>query len=155
MPDGDGQWSKPTTAAFTPGAAAGLAPVAGGVADAKQSAVLGDLHLDPVAADTLLKALAKIKVRAKQLLRDSGDLDAPLRFGDSWVADIMAKRLRQVAVGNGSVAAVLTEFERIVEDMELTVRAAAGDYIARDQAAKERLEKAANRIGVEVIGGPA
>ncbi len=134
------------------GAAAGaLAPVAGKVEDVKQEALAGTLRIDVDAAKVILKQLAALRVRAAELVTECGALDTPLRFGDNWVGHIMSERLRMVAVDqNGGVTPVLATFNQVLDDLESTVRFAAGEYEATDAQVAADLKRAAGQFGVAV-----
>lgn len=136
---------------FAAPAAGALAPVAGEVAQVRRKAEIGGLRLDVDAANALLARLAALRRRTQGLLADSRDLDTPLRFGDNWVGDLMAERLRAVAVDRrGGVTAVLDAFATVLADLEHTVEAAAGLYYTTDQASADELRQAAVQLGLEV-----
>jgi hypothetical protein len=134
------------------GAAAGaLAPVAGQVAQVREQALAGTLQIDLEAATVILDQLAGLRLRAADLLRDCAELDTPLRFGDNWVGHIVAARLRGVAAGpSDAVTPVLTTFHQVLDDLEATVRFAAGTYETADQQATAELRRAAGRFGVRI-----
>jgi hypothetical protein len=141
------------TEAFGGAAAGALAPVAGQVEQTKQNALAGTLRIDLEAATVILKQLAALRLRAADLVRDCADLDTPLKLGDSWVAEIMAKRLRSVAAGpRGAVTPVLTTFHQVLDDLEATVRFAAGMYETADEQAEADLKRAIGRFGVQLQG---
>jgi hypothetical protein len=90
-------------------------------------------------------------VRAAELVTECGALDTPLRFGDNWVGHIMSERLRMVAVDqNGGVTPVLATFNQVLDDLESTVRFAAGEYEATDAQVAADLKRAAGQFGVAV-----
>jgi hypothetical protein len=143
------------TEAFGGAAAGALAPVAGQVGKAKEQALAGTLRIDLDAAKVILKQLATLRLRAAELVRDCGDLDMPLKFGDNWVGQIMSERLRAVAVGRrGAVTPVLTTFHQVLDDLEATVRFAAGTYQTTDEQAEADLLRAIGRFGVHLEGQP-
>lgn len=135
-----------------PGAAAGaLAPVAGQVEHVKEQALAGSLRIDTDAAKVILKQLEALRLRAATLVRECADLDTPLRFGDNWVGQIMSERLRTVAVDqNGGVTPVLTTFHQVLDDLESTVRFAAGLFETTDQQAAADLRRAVGQFGVQI-----
>lgn len=145
--------TKPRPTAFGGAAAGALAPVAGQIEHAKEQALAGTLSIDLDAAKAILKQLAALRARAAELVRDCADLDNPLKFGDNWVGRIMSERLRAVAVGpEGSVTPVLRTFHQVLDDLEATVRFAAGLYETADEQAANDLLRAAGRFGVRVEG---
>lgn len=128
-----------------------LTPVAGQVEEVKQQALAGTLRIDLDTAKAILKQLAALRSRAEELVKACADLDTPLRFGDNWVGQIMAARLRTVAVErDGGVTPVLKTFHQVIDDLEATVRFAAGIYEATDLAAVIALREAVGRFGVEI-----
>ena len=143
----------PQSRAF-PGAASGaLAPVVGQIEQAKEQALAGTLRIDLAAAKLLLKQLAALRLRAADLVSECVALDTPLRFGDNWVGRLMSERLRTVAVDqNGGVTPVLTTFHQVLDDLEATVRLAAGLYETTDERAAADLKRAAGQFGVQVGG---
>lgn len=138
-----------------PGAASGaLAPVADKIGKAKEQALAGSLRIDLDVAKHILVQLGKLRVRAADLVRDCADLDTPLRFGDNWVGRIMSERLRMVAVDrDGGVTHVLTAFHQVLDDLEATVRFAAGMYETSDERAADDLRRAVGQFGVTVVEG--
>ena len=135
-----------------PGAAAGaLAPVADQVDKVKEQALAGSLKIDLDAAKVILANLGRLRLRAAELVRDCTDLDTPLKFGDNWVGQIMSERLRTVAVDrDGGVTPVLTAFHQVLDDLESTVRFAAGMYETSDEQAADDLKRAVQRFGVTI-----
>lgn len=145
--------SNPGTPSFGGDAAGALVPVAGQVNKAKEQALAGTLHIDIEAAKVILKQLHELRSRAAELVQECADLDTPLRFGDSWVAQIMSERLREVAVGRrGAVTPVLRTFHQVLDDLESTVRFAAGMYETADEQAETELKRAIGRFGVQLEG---
>lgn len=144
--------SEPTPVRPFPAAAAGaLAPVAGRVEEAKHQAEAGTLRIDLEAARVLLRQIEALKSRAASLVDDCAELDTPLKFGDNWVGQIMSERLRTVAVDrDGGVTPVLRTFHQVLDDLEATVRFAAGIYEITDLQAADDLQRAANRFGVQI-----
>ncbi len=135
-----------------PGAAAGaLAPVAQQVYKVKEQALAGSLTIDLEVAKVILVQLGKLRARAADLVRNCADLDTPLQFGDNWVGRIMSERLRTVAVDrDGGVTHVLTAFHQVLDDLEATVRFAAGLYETSDEHAADDLRRAAEQFGVTI-----
>ncbi|MGB3439979.1 MAG: hypothetical protein WBA97_14625 [Actinophytocola sp.] len=135
-----------------PGAAAGaLAPVATKVGKVKEQALAGSLKIDLDAAQVILATLGRLRLRAADLVQRCVELDAPLRFGDNWVGQIMSERLRTVAVGqDGGVTPVLSAFHQVLDDLEATVRFAAGMYATSDEQAAADLRRAIERFGVTI-----
>jgi hypothetical protein len=139
-----------TVPGFSGPAAGALKPVAGQVHQVRRKAEVGGLKLDQEAAAVLLRRIAVLRTRAAGLVIDSGELDAPLRFGDSWVADLMSARLRTVAVDHrGGATAVLRAFAKVLDDLELTIKAAAGQYYTTDEAAADRFKESVGQLGLE------
>jgi len=139
------------TEPFGGSAAGALAPVAGQMAQAKEQALAGTLSIDLEAAQAILKQLAAQRLRAADLVRDGADLDTRLKFGDNWVGQIMSKRLRSVAAGStGAVTPVLRTFHQVLDDLEATVRFAAGLYATTDEQAETDLKRAISRFGVDI-----
>jgi len=137
------------TGPFGQAAAGALAPVAGKVEQVRRDAAVGGVHLDPDAADALIKKIGELTARANQLVTDCTDLDQPLRFGDNWVGAIMASRLREVATGSDhGVTPVLNEFVNVLSALEVAVRVAAGRYVLADDEARRQMESA-----VRILGG--
>jgi hypothetical protein len=135
-----------------PGTAAGaLAPVADKVDKAKEQALAGSLKIDLEVAKVILVQLGKLRARAADLVRDCSDLDTPLQFGDNWVGRIISERLRMVAVDrDGGVTHVLTAFHQVLDDLEATVRFAAGMYETSDEHAADDLRRAVGQFGVTI-----
>jgi hypothetical protein len=130
-----------------------LAPVAGQVEQAKQQALAGTLRIDLEAAKVILKQLAALRLRAAELVKDCADLDTPLKFGDNWVGQLMSERLLRATVGRrGAVTPVLRTFHEVLDDLEATVRFAAGVYETTDDQAAADLQRAAGRFGVRIAG---
>lgn len=137
--------------AFPAVAAGGLAPVADQVGKAKEQALAGSLTIDLDAAKAILANLDRLRSRAAGLVRDCVELDTPLKFGDNWVGRIMSERLRTVAVDrDGGVTPVLETFHRVLDDLEATVRFAAGLYETTDENAADDLRRAVGRFGVTI-----
>lgn len=136
------------------GAAAGaLAPVAGQVEKAREQAIAGTLHIDTEAAKVILAQLGELRLRAADLVQDCAELDTPLKFGDNWVGRIMSDRLQEVAAGReGAVTPVLRTFHQVLDDLESTVRFAAGMYESADDQAEADLKRAVARFGVRIEG---
>jgi hypothetical protein len=144
--------TEPRSHAFPDAAAGALAPVVGQVEQAREQARAGTLRIDVEAAKPLLGQLAALRVRAADLVSECVALDTPLRLGDNWVGRLMSERLRTVAVDrNGGVTPVLTTFHQVLDDLETTVRLAAGLYETTDEQAAADLRRAAGRFGVEVV----
>ncbi|MFC4854658.1 hypothetical protein [Actinophytocola glycyrrhizae] len=132
-------------------AAGGLAPVADKVDKVREQALAGSLKIDLDTAKVILSQLGRLRLRAAELVRDCADLDTPLRFGNNWVGQIMSERLRTVAVDrDGGVTPVLRTFHEVLDDLEATVRFAAGLYEATDEHAADALRRAVRRFGVTV-----
>jgi hypothetical protein len=137
-------------AGFAAPAAGALAPVAGEVAQVRRKAEVGGLRLSVDAANALLRQLAALKRRAAGLVADSADLNTPLRFGDNWVGELLAARLRTVAVDrSGGVTSVLTAFTKVLTDLEHTIRAAAGLYYTTDEESADEFRRAVGQLGLE------
>ena len=135
---------------FAAPAAGALAPVAGQLHQVRHKAEVGGLQLDKDAATELLRRIGVLRARAAHLVTDSGELDAPLRFGDSWVADLMSARLRTVAVDRrGGSTAVLRAFAKVLNDLEFTIKAAAGQYYTTDQESADRFTSSLRQLGLE------
>lgn len=135
---------------FSAPAAHALKPVAGQLHQIRRKAEVGGLQLDHQAAAELLRRIAVLRTRAADLVTDSGELDAPLRFGDSWVADLMSARLRTVAVDRrGGATAVLRAFAKVLDDLELTIKAAAGQYYTNDEESADRFKQSVGQLGFE------
>lgn len=136
-----------------PGAAAGaLAPVADQIDKAKEQALAGSLRIDLEVAKVILVQLDRMRARAARLVGDCVHLDTPLQFGDNWVGRIMSERLRLVAVDrDGGVTHVLTAFHQVLDDLEATVRFAAGLYETSDQQAADDLRRAVRQFGVTIV----
>ena len=139
-----------TAPGFSGPAAGGLIPVAGEVHQVRRKAAVGGLHLDQAAAAELLSRIGALRARAAALVVDSDALDAPLRFGDSWVADLMSARLRTVAADrHGGATAVLRAFEKVLNDLEFTIRAAAGQYYTTDEESADKFRASLSQLGLE------
>jgi len=135
---------------FAAPAAGALAPVAGQLHQVRRKAEVGGLKLDQDAANELLRRIGVLRTRAASLVTDSGELDAPLRFGDSWVADLMSARLRTVAVDKrGGATAVLQAFAKVLTDLEYTIKAASGQYYTTDQESADRFNRSLRQLGLE------
>ena len=130
--------------------AAALAPVAGQVHEVKRKAEIGGLKLDPAAAKVLIATLARLNAQVNDLVGDCADLDQPLKFGANFVGQTVASRLQDTASGgSAAVTPVLTEFGRVLGDLQATVQAAAGSYVVADDKAARNMRRAAARFGLE------
>jgi hypothetical protein len=146
MPD-----KVPSPGGFPAAAAGGLAPVAGDVKQIKHKAEIGGLRLDADTANALLREIAAVRRRARELVTDSADLDRPLKFGDNWVGEQMSERLRTVAADHrGGVSPVLSAFARVLADLEYTIRAAAGLYYTTDEQSAAELKRSVERLGLRL-----
>lgn len=140
---------------FPDAAGQALTPVAGQVEEVKQQALAGTLRIDLETAKAILKQLAALRSRAEELVKGCADLDSPLRFGDNWVGKIMSARLRTVAVAReGGVTPVLRTFHQVIDDLEATVRFAAGIYETTDLNTVVALQAAAGQFGVQIEEAP-
>lgn len=139
---------------FPQAAAESLAPVAGRVEDAKQSAESGQVTIDFEAARELVRRIDALQRRAKALWENNTDLDTKLRFGENWVGGLMSMRFNAAAENREvGVKSVLWTFARVLGDLEATVRLAAGLYERSDEEAAIQLRLAAERIGVQIVSG--
>jgi hypothetical protein len=139
------------TPAFAGAAAGALIPVAGAVGAVRQKAEVGGLRLDLESANALLRQLGLLRQRVAGLVEDSAALDTPLRFGDNWIGRIMSERLRTVAVDRQhGVGPVLDAFATVLNDLEYTIRAAAGLYYTTDQESAIKFQQAVEGFGLEV-----
>lgn len=137
-------------AVFAPEASAGLIPVARDVEAVKGQAESGALRMSEEAARTLLASITGIRAKVHQMITGEVEWDGSLRFGSSFVATAVSKRLEGAASGTTAAAIpVLKQFDEVLEDLELTVRAAAGMYIEADEDAMDKLKKASHRLGIE------
>ncbi|MFI7678247.1 hypothetical protein [Actinophytocola sp. NPDC049390] len=119
-----------------------LTPVAAHLGDARRHAESGALRIDLDAAQRLLDRLADLRSRTGTLAAEATELDRPLRFGDNWVGHLLARRLRAVAVHDErGVAPALTEFSQVLDDLENTVRLAAGVYRTTDDETVTELRR--------------
>ncbi|UJW34492.1 hypothetical protein L3Q67_12385 [Saccharothrix sp. AJ9571] len=130
--------------AFGSAAGGALAPIAGDVRNVKMEAKKGSLQLSDEAAEGLLGALAEIEATVNQLIRDSKELDVPLRLGANFVGRTMGERLREAA--NSAATPVLQDFGSVLNDLELTVRAARKNFKATDAEAQALLAEARRRL---------
>lgn len=145
--------TEPRTPSFGGAAAGALVPVAGQVEKAKEQAIAGTLQIDVEAARVILGQLGALRLRAADLVRDCAELDTPLKFGDNWVGKIMSDRLQEVAAGrDGAVTPVLRTFHQVLDDLEATVRFAAGMYESADEQSAADLKRAIGRFGVRIEG---
>jgi hypothetical protein len=143
--------TEPRTPGFGDAAAGALAPVAGQVAKAREQALAGTLRIDMEAASAILGQLGALRLRAGDLVGACAELDTPLRFGANWVGRLVSERLRAVAAGgDGAVTPVLATFHRVLDDLEATVRFAAGMYETADQQAEADLRRAVGTFGVRI-----
>lgn len=121
-----------------------LTPIAARVGDARRDAQSGALRIDLDAARRLLDRLGDLRTRARQLVAAGVELDRPLRFGDNWVGGLVSQRLRGVAVDDDrGVAPVLDTFHQVLDDVEATVRLAAGLYRTADDEVVDTLGRCA------------
>ncbi|MBN6035291.1 hypothetical protein [Amycolatopsis sp. 195334CR] len=140
--------------AFAPAAGGALVPIAGQVRDVKMQAKKGSLQLSDEAAEGLLGALAEIQATVNQLVRDSQELDVPLRLGANFVGRTMSERLREAATS--AATPVLQDFGSVLNDLELTVRAARKNFKTTDADAQDLLADARRRLDdVHGYGGEA
>lgn len=117
-----------------------LTPIAAQVGAARRDAESGALRIDLDAARRLLERLGGLRSRARRLVAASVELDRPLPFGDNWVGGLVSQRLRGVAVDDDrGVAPVLDTFHQVLDDVEATVRLAAGLYRTADDEVVDAL----------------
>lgn len=128
------------------GATAGLVEVSGEVRRMRDSIASGGLRMDAEAAHKLLASLADTQAGVQRMIvRASSDLDQRLRLGDNPIGHTMSERFRGAASGGRRAARpVLEDFAKLLEELEQTVRKAAGLYVAADDDAVDRLGKAAH-----------
>lgn len=143
---GDG--AKSPEGGFAPGPMAGasadLAEVSGEMRRMRDSIATGGLRLDVDTARKLLAALADTESRVQRMIvHASSDLDRRLRLGDNPIGHTMSERFQGAAAGGRRAAGpVLEDFAKLLEELETTVRQAAGLYVAADDDAAETLGKA-------------
>ena len=141
---------------FQQAAAEALAPVAGRVAQAKQSAQAGDVYIDREAARAIIHRLNALHRRAKALWQEADRLDVPLRFGENWVGGLVSARFtRAVGHEDTGIATVLATFTQVLSDLEATVRLAADLYARGDDEAVLQLHRAAERLSAKIEGAQA
>jgi hypothetical protein len=141
---------------FPEAAAGALAPVAGRVEQAKQSAQSGDVYIDREAARDIIHRINALHRRAKALQQESGELDVPLKFGENWVGGLMAQRFTRAAGHSDTgITTVLGTFSQVLWDLEATVRLAADLYARGDEEAVVQLHKAAERLSMKIEGADA
>lgn len=108
----------------------------------------GAVRIDHDAAGRLLTRLEKLKSRAARLAEDGAELDHPLRFGDSWVARLMAGQLRGIGVErDGGLTPALRTFHETLTELEAIVRSSAGQYQQTDEDGVAMLSRATGRAG--------
>jgi len=131
-------------------AAPALVPVAGQAHEVRRKAEIGGLTLDPDAAKALVTTLTQLHTQVTDLIGDCPDMDQALKFGDNFVGQTVAGRLRHSVKGSAeAVTPVLTEFGKVLDDLLATVRAAAGIYVVTDEDAAQNMRRAAQRFGLE------
>jgi len=104
----------------------------------------GQLRLAEDTAHELITTLDRINSAVREMIQRSGEIDVPLRLGDNLVGRAMGERLR--AAANGGTAAaipVLEQFADELDDLETTVRRAAGLYRAADEEAHDTVQRVA------------
>ncbi|TCP54296.1 hypothetical protein EV191_103341 [Tamaricihabitans halophyticus] len=133
-----------------PGSAqASLGQAASGVRETKEHAESGDLYLDTERGRKLLFDLTQLRARVTQLTKDSGVLDSPLDLGDNWVGQVMNHKLRGKANGEeASFQQVIAEFDKVLDDLRLTVKYAAGLYEEIDDDTARKLRSSLADLGV-------
>ncbi|MCR3720176.1 MULTISPECIES: hypothetical protein [Prauserella salsuginis group] len=144
--DGAGPVGAPPTAPaldFAGGAADRLVPVAEELNQVREQIDSGELRLDEGAAHNLLATLMQLQGHVHRLIADAGEnIAAPLRFGDNFVGETLAERLRGAAEGDANAALpVLTAYAAQLEKLEGIVRAAAGMITTADEEAGEDLQR--------------
>ncbi|MQA08363.1 MAG: hypothetical protein GEU98_07375 [Pseudonocardiaceae bacterium] len=156
MPEGPEttEFSGSVPGSFPESAQAGLAPVAGAVQDVRRGAEHGDLYMDADAGRALLGQLTDIRSQVIDLISECGDLDQPLKFGDNWVGDTMNQKLRGAAAGEPrAFTPVLEEFQQVLNDLQRTVKYAAGLYTEVDEQTAEDLRKSMKFFDVGLGNG--
>ncbi|GAA1214025.1 hypothetical protein GCM10009675_39920 [Prauserella alba] len=128
---------------FADGAAGRLAPVAEELNQVREQIDNGELRLDEGAAHNLLATLMQLQAHVHRLIADAGEnIAAPLRFGDNFVGETLAQRLRGAADGDANAALpVLTAYAAQLEKLEGIVRAASGMITTADEDAGEDLQR--------------
>jgi hypothetical protein len=130
--------------------AAGLAPVAGQVAETRRKAEVEGLTLDPAAATVLLNTVARLRERVSDLVVECADLDQPLKFGANFVGKTVADRLQDTASGgSASVTPVLTEFGKVLGDLQSLIQVASGRYMVADDEAAKKMRSFMSPFGLE------
>lgn len=128
---------------FADGAAGRLAPVAEELDQVREQIDNGELRLDEAAAHNLLATLMRLQAHVHGLIANAGEnIAAPLRFGDNFVGETLAQRLRGAADGDANAALpVLKAYAEQLEKLEGIVRAAAGMITTADEDAGEDLQR--------------
>lgn len=140
---------------FTAVAGGGLAPVAGQIAGVHQAAKTGAVKLTEDAAKKLVDSLDHARATLAQLIKESAQLEKPLPLGDNFIGRAMSDRLQEVATeGTGAAIPVLQEFAKVLTDLELAVKSARHLYTAKDEKAREDLDRIMGQFGME-DGGTA
>jgi hypothetical protein len=135
------------TPGFAAGAAGALAGVSGQIAGVRQQAQSGSIKLTEDAAKKLLAAFDSVHLTLHSLVNETSEIGNPLKLGDNFVGRAMSDRLQAVASGDTTSALpVLRDFGAVLTDLDLSVRAAAGMYVAEDEHAESRLKQATGRI---------
>ncbi|WP_216213231.1 hypothetical protein [Amycolatopsis aidingensis] len=129
----------------------GIAPVARQAKAVRTQAKAGHLTLDEEVASQLLRELNEVQSEVYDLIAKSVDgLDAQLRFGDSFVGQVMSERLRQAADGPDTAALpVLRLFSEALMDLENTVHDAVKSYRNQDEDAADAAAAVERKLSPE------
>ncbi|UUV28472.1 hypothetical protein NQK81_27155 [Amycolatopsis roodepoortensis] len=129
-----------------------LVPLASKVRAAKTDAKKGTVKVTEDAAKKLIDALVKARQELDALIKGSTELKAPLKLGDNFVGHTMSERFQGAATkGTEAAVPVLTDFAGVLEDFQLTVKAARKLYVAADEEGQERIERIARRFDMEDV----
>ncbi|WP_253768104.1 hypothetical protein [Goodfellowiella coeruleoviolacea] len=104
----------------------------------------GAVRLTEEAAQGILQVIGSARTELATLQRNAEqDLGTPLLFGNNFVGRAIAERLRGVASeGAESAVGVVTSFAEVLDQVEATVRAAAGLLTDTDAAAGQAITRA-------------
>ncbi|OLT39101.1 hypothetical protein BJF85_07825 [Saccharomonospora sp. CUA-673] len=126
---------------FGEGAAWRLAPVAEDLRQVRDQVERGELWFDPDTAHELLGELLELQGQVHKLIAHAGEnIDRPLRFGDNFVGETLAQRLKGAVDGGDNAALpVLTAYSEQIEQLIGIIRTASGLITTTDDDARDTL----------------
>ena len=126
---------------FAEGAAGRLAPVAEDLRQVRDQVDRGELWFDEESAHELLGELLRLQGQVHQIIAEAGDnIDQPLRFGDNFVGETLARRLKGAVDGDDNAALpVLKGYAEQLDQLVGIIRTASGLITTTDEDARDAL----------------